>query len=71
MEGSQGVVMAEDRGGDLYFSCTLPNLIVGSVGNGKGLAFVETNLTGSAAGPKRAPGENARRLAVIAAATVL
>ncbi|MFG2282272.1 hydroxymethylglutaryl-CoA reductase [Streptomyces asoensis] len=71
VEGSQGVVMAEDRDGDLYFSCTLPNLIVGSVGNGKGLAFVETNLTRLGCREDRAPGENARRLAVLAAATVL
>jgi hydroxymethylglutaryl-CoA reductase (NADPH) len=71
VEGSQGVVMAEDRDGDLYFACTLPNLIVGSVGNGKGLDFVETNLARLGCLADRAPGENARRLAVIAAATVL
>ncbi|MFG2603352.1 hydroxymethylglutaryl-CoA reductase [Streptomyces sp. NPDC048514] len=71
VEGSQGVVMAEDRDGDLYFACTLPNLIVGTVGNGKGLGFVETNLTRLGCRTERAPGENARRLAVIAAATVL
>ncbi|TRO56452.1 hydroxymethylglutaryl-CoA reductase [Streptomyces sp. IB201691-2A2] len=71
VEGSQGVTTAEDRDGDLYFSCTLPNLIVGTVGNGKSLAFVETNLTRLGCRADRAPGENARRLAVIAAATVL
>ncbi|MFI1019056.1 hydroxymethylglutaryl-CoA reductase [Streptomyces sp. NPDC020965] len=71
VEGSQGVVMAEDRDGDLYFACTLPNLIVGTVGNGKGLGFVESNLTRLGCRAERAPGENARRLAVIAAATVL
>ncbi|WP_159046412.1 hydroxymethylglutaryl-CoA reductase [Streptomyces sp. MMG1121] len=71
VEGSQGVVMAEDRDGDLYFACTLPNLIVGTVGNGKGLGFVETNLTRLGCRADRAPGENGRRLAVIAAATVL
>ncbi|MER7572674.1 hydroxymethylglutaryl-CoA reductase [Streptomyces sp. NPDC126514] len=71
VEGSQGVVMAEDRDGDLYFACTLPNLIVGSVGNGKGLDFVESNLARLGCLADRAPGENARRLAVIAAATVL
>ncbi len=71
VEGSQGVVMAEDRDGDLYFACTLPNLIVGTVGNGKGLAFVETNLARLGCRADREPGENARRLAVIAAATVL
>ncbi|MBC2900346.1 hydroxymethylglutaryl-CoA reductase [Streptomyces cupreus] len=71
VEGSQGVVMAEERDGDLYFACTLPNLIVGSVGNGKGLDFVESNLARLGCRADRAPGENARRLAVIAAATVL
>jgi hydroxymethylglutaryl-CoA reductase (NADPH) len=71
VEGSQGVTVAEDRDGDLYFSCTLPNLIVGTVGSGKGLDFVETNLTRLGCRAERGPGENARRLAVIAAATVL
>jgi hydroxymethylglutaryl-CoA reductase (NADPH) len=71
VEGSQGVVMAEDRDGDLYFACTLPNLIVGTVGNGKGLAFVDTNLARLGCREQRPPGDNARRLAVIAAATVL
>ncbi|MFE2728350.1 hydroxymethylglutaryl-CoA reductase [Kitasatospora sp. NPDC059327] len=71
VEGSQGVTMAEDRDGDLYFSCTLPNLIVGTVGNGKGLDFVETNLDRLGCRAEREPGQNARRLAVIAAATVL
>jgi hydroxymethylglutaryl-CoA reductase (NADPH) len=71
VEGSQGVTVAEDRDGDLYFSCTLPNLIVGTVGNGKGLEFVEENLDRLGCRTAREPGENARRLAVIAAATVL
>lgn len=71
VEGSQGVTMAEDRDGDLYFSCTLPNLILGTVGNGKGLDFVEANLLRLGCRAERLPGENARRLAVIAAATVL
>ncbi|SDT83334.1 3-hydroxy-3-methylglutaryl-coenzyme A reductase [Streptomyces sp. TLI_053] len=71
VEGSQGTVMAEDRDGDLYFACTLPNLIVGTVGNGKSLDFVETNLSRLGCRADREPGENARRLAVIAAATVL
>jgi hydroxymethylglutaryl-CoA reductase (NADPH) len=71
VEGSQGVVMAEDRDGDLYFACTLPNLIVGTVGNGKGLDFVETNLARLGCRDAAVPGHNARRLAVIAAATVL
>lgn len=71
VEGSQGVTMAEDRNGDLYFSCTLPNLIVGTVGNGKDLDFVEENLTRLGCRAERKPGANARRLAALAAATVL
>ncbi len=71
IEGSQGIVHAEVRGDDLYFSCTLPNLIMGSVGNGKGIDFVEENLATLGCKEERQPGENARRLAAICAATVL
>jgi len=71
IEGSQGVVHAEVRGDDLYFSCTIPNLIVGTVGNGKGLDFVEENLHRLGCKENRVPGANARRLAAICAATVL
>lgn len=71
IEGSQGVVHAEVRNGDLYFSCTLPNLIVGSVGNGKGLDFVEENLTRLGCREDREAGQNAQRLAAICGATVL
>jgi hydroxymethylglutaryl-CoA reductase (NADPH) len=68
VEGSQSITHAENRNGDLYFSLTLPNLIVGSVGNGKGLPEVEEALTRLGCRETRAPGENARRLARIAAA---
>ena len=73
IEGSQGIVHAETRDGDLYFSCTLPNLIVGTVGNGKGdtLATVEAHLQALGCREARPAGENARRLAAICAATVL
>lgn len=71
IEGSQGIVHAEVRDGDLYFSCTLPNVIVGSVGNGKGLDFVEENLTKLGCREQRPAGDNAVRLAAICAATVL
>ncbi|WP_405147128.1 hydroxymethylglutaryl-CoA reductase [Nocardia salmonicida] len=71
VEGSQGITHAEDRDGDLYFSCTLPNLIVGTVGNGKHASFVDENLECLGCREDRQPGENARRLAVIGAATVL
>ncbi len=72
VEGSQGFTLAETRGDEgLYFSVTLPNLIVGTVGNGKGLPFVEANLRDLGCLEARAPGANARRLAVLCAATVL
>ncbi|MBY4677280.1 hydroxymethylglutaryl-CoA reductase [Marinobacterium sp. CAU 1594] len=71
IEGSQGIVHAEVRDGDLYFSCTLPNLIMGTVGNGKGIDFVEENLRLLGCKEQREPGANARRLAAICAATVL
>ena len=70
VEGSQGITYAEVKDDQLYFSCTLPNLIVGSVGNGKGLDFVEENLTLIGCKADREPGENARRLAAICAASV-
>lgn len=71
IEGSQGMVHAELRGDDLYFSVTLPNLIVGAVGSGKTLDFVRENLRLLGCVEKREPGYNARRLALIAAAAVL
>ncbi|BDZ43563.1 hydroxymethylglutaryl-CoA reductase (NADPH) [Paraoerskovia sediminicola] len=70
VEGSQGITQAEVRDGDLEFSCTLPNVIVGSVGNGKGLGFVEENLDRLGCREDREPGANARRLAALAAASV-
>lgn len=71
IEGSQGIVHAEVRKDALYFSVTLPNLIVGTVGNGKTLDFVRKNLYLLGCVDKREPGMNARRLAIIAASTVL
>lgn len=71
IEGSQGIVHAEIRDDALYFSVTLPNIIVGTVGNGKHLDFVRQNLEIMGCAEERAPGQNARRLAIIAAATVL
>lgn len=71
IEGSQGFVHAEMRGDDLYFSVTLPNLIMGSVGNGKTLEFVQENLALLGCDVQRDAGDNAKRLAIIAASTVL
>jgi len=71
VEGSQGVTHVEIRDEDLYFSVTLPNIIVGTVGHGKDLPFVQENLRALGCLEKRAPGDNARRLACIIGATVL
>ena len=71
VEGSQGIVHTEMRGDNLYFSVTVPHLIVGTVGNGKTLGFVQENLQLLGCLEKREPGQNARRLAVIAAAAIL
>lgn len=71
VEGSQGFTHAEARGDDLYFSATLPNVIVGTVGNGKGLPFVQENLERLGCRAERPPGENARRLAALCGAATL
>ncbi len=71
IEGSQGMVYAELRGEDLYFSVTLPNIIVGTVGSGKSYDYVRENLRLLDCLEEREPGQNARRLAIIAACTVL
>jgi hydroxymethylglutaryl-CoA reductase (NADPH) len=65
VEGSQGITYANIVDGDLYFSVTLPNIIVGSVGSGKDLDFAEENLT------LLGCNKNADRLASIAGAVVL
>ncbi|MFH0880882.1 MAG: hydroxymethylglutaryl-CoA reductase [Lentisphaerota bacterium] len=70
VEGSQGITHTEVRGEDLYFSVTVPNIIVGTVGNGKDLDFVRENLRQLGCLEPREPGKNARRLAAICAATV-
>lgn len=71
IEGSQGFVHAEVRAGDLYFSVTVPNIIVGTIGNGKHHDFVRDNLQQMGCLDDREPGMNARRLAAICGATIL
>ncbi len=71
IEGSQGIVHTEKRDNGLYFSCTLPNLIVGSVGSGKSNEVAEEALQKMGCRESRAVGDNGRRLAAICAATVL
>lgn len=71
VEGSQGITYAAVKEGDLYFSCTMPNLIIGTVGNGKNLEFAEKNLEALGCKNKREPGENGNRIAAICGAAVL
>lgn len=68
IEGSQAITHAEARGDDLYFSVTFPNLILGTVGNGKDLPFVGEILQRLGCRENRPPAENARRLAKLCAA---
>lgn len=44
VEGSQAITFAELVDGNLYFALSLPNLVVGTIGNGKELAHIEENL---------------------------
>lgn len=72
VEGSQGIVHTDIRpDGSLYFSVTLPNLIVGTVGNGKHLPFVKEHLEMLGCANQEDAGNSGRRLALIIAATVL
>ncbi len=71
VEGSQAITHADVSDGDLAFSVTLPNLVLGTVGAGKDLPFVAENLEALGCRAPRPPGANARRLAVLAAAAVL
>ncbi len=71
IEGSQGTVTAEACDDGLYFAVTLPNVIVGAVGNGKHLPQTRANLDLLGCLAERPAGDNARRLAAICAAVVL
>ena len=71
VEGSQGMTTAEVRGDNLYFSVSLPNVIVGTVGSGKDLEGTKAALMSLGCLEKRGCGDNSRRLAEIVAGTVL
>jgi len=72
IEGSQGFTYAALKNEELYFSVTLPNIIVGTVGAGKNFDFVKENLKqmdcDETTGKNK--GDSSRRLAMIAAAVV-
>jgi hydroxymethylglutaryl-CoA reductase (NADPH) len=71
VEGSQGIVYTEMQDEDLYFSVTIPNIIVGTIGHGKDFPFVRENLRILGCDEPAETGKNAERLAMICAATVL
>jgi hydroxymethylglutaryl-CoA reductase (NADPH) len=71
VEGSQGFVWAENRTEGLYFAVTLPHLIVGTVGNGKHLPYIEDAMARMGIGSSSEPGADSRRLASLIAASVL
>ena len=69
VEASQGITFAEVRNDSLYFSINMPNIIVGTVGNGKKLDFAVQNL--ELMGCKSSDETSAARLAAIIGATTL
>lgn len=71
VEGSQGLTHAEVINGDLYFSVTLPNVIVGVCGNGKEHGFVRENLKLMGCDTITHTGESSAKLAMIIGAVVL
>ena len=71
VEGSQAITFAEVKGDDLYFTVTLPNLILGTIGNGKNLDFVKDNLELMGFDTNSSNELDAKKLGGLCAATVL
>lgn len=67
VEGSQGITHCEMKNGALYFSVSLPNIIIGSVGHGKDALDATKNLESLHVEDEF----GAQKLAQIAAALVL
>ncbi len=66
VEGSQGITFAEIRNQQLYFSVSIPNIIVGTIGHGKNTEpFMERFSAMKCNGPR-----GSQRLAHLVAATV-
>jgi hydroxymethylglutaryl-CoA reductase (NADPH) len=73
VEGSQGITHLERRGEngeDLYFSVSIPNIIVGSVGNGKHLPEAQKALERLGCLQQQEVGDNSKRLSCLAAVAV-
>ena len=71
VEGSQAITFAEVKGDDLYFTVTLPNLILGTIGNGKNKDFVKDNLELMGFDTNSSNELDAKKLGGLCAATVL
>lgn len=71
VEGAQGFTYAELRKEGLYFSVTLPNIIVGAVGSGKDLDSIKENLATLGCLQENDHNFNSCCLALVTAAVVL
>ena len=72
VEGSQAITTCDlTASGDLYFAVTLPNLIIGTVGNGKHIPAVQSELARLAFPATESPGQASQQLAALCAASVL
>ncbi len=74
IEGSQGFTYTELRNNELYFSITIPNLVLGTIGNGRSEEFAIKNLEkiNCLQTPKSGKNiTNSQSLAAIAGAVVL
>ncbi len=69
IEASQGFVHSEVKKDILYFSVTLPNIILGTIGNGKNNENIHNNFMKMNIIPSEE--NSAKKLAMIAGATVL
>jgi len=65
-------LMEEDANGDLWMSCTMPSIEVGTVGGGTSLEAQSTCLQAiGCKGGGATPGENAQKLATVVAAATM
>lgn len=66
-------LMEETEDGDLWISCTMPSIEVGTVGGGTSLEAQSACLAaiGVKGGSKECPGDNARKLATVVAAATM
>lgn len=71
VEGSQAITFAEMREEGLYFSVTLPNLIVGTIGNGKNIDYVKDNFEMMGISSESTSDMDAKKLSGLCAASVL